>query len=353
MGGGMLQSLLNMAIRKDSPERPKIDEISPSAAIPGGEIQIRGRSLAGSGRPRVLLGDVPAPVVIGSDSFVIVRVPEGVTANRLTVGNGGRSSASFPCEIGLQIAGNIHAVANPAVDSRGNIYTTFSGSRGQKTPVAVFRIDTNYNVRPFITDLMNATGLAFDREGALYVSSRHDGIVYRADSDGSLSVYVEGMGIATGIAFDSEGNLFVGDRSGTIFKISRDRQIYVFATLEPSISAYHLAFGPDDYLYVTGPTTSSNDVIYRISPAGETEIFYQGLGRPQGLAFDAEGRLYVSASLGGRKGIVRFEGDKTPQLFLSGPGIAGLAFAPGGALIVATSGALYRLDLGIAGKPLP
>lgn len=349
----MLQSLLNMAIRKDSPERPRIDEVSPLAAIPGGEIQIRGRFLTGSERPRVMLGNVPAPVVIGSDSFVIVRVPEGATANRLTVGNGGRSSASHPCEIGLQIAGNIHAVANPAVDSRGNIYTTFSGSRGQKTPVAVFRIDTNYNVRPFITDLMNATGLAFDREGALFVSSRHDGIVYRAESDGSLSVYVEGMGIATGIAFDPEGNLFVGDRSGTIFKISRDRQIYVFATLEPSISAYHLAFGPDEYLYVTGPTTSSNDVIYRISPAGETEVFYQGLGRPQGLAFDAEGRLYVSASMGGRKGIVRFEPGKPPELFLSGPGIAGLAFAPGGALIVATSGALYRFDLGIAGKPLP
>jgi sugar lactone lactonase YvrE len=342
-----------MAIRKDSPERPKIDEVSPLAAIPGGELHIRGRFLAGAGRPRVLLGDVPAPVVIGSDSFVIVRVPEGVTANRLTIGNGGRSSASSPCEIGFQIAGNIHAVANPAIDSRGNIYTTFSGSRGQKTPVAVFRIDTNYNVRPFITDLMNATGLAFDREGALYISSRHNGIIYRADSDGSLSVYVEGMGIATGIAFDPEGNLFVGDRSGTIFKISRDRQIYVFATLEPSISAYHLAFGPDGYLYVTGPTTSSNDVIYRISPTGETEIFFQGLGRPQGLAFDAEGRLYVSASLGGRKGILRFEPDKPPQIFLSGPGIVGLAFAPGGALIVATSGALYRLDLNIPGKPLP
>lgn len=353
MGGGMLQSLLNMAIRKDSPERPHIDEVSPMAAIAGGEIHIRGRSLAGSGRPTVMLGNMAAPVVIGSDNFVIIRVPEGAVASRLTIGNGGRAAASSRCEIGIQIADNIHAVANPAIDSRGNIYTTFSGSRGQKTPVAVFKIDTNYNVRPFITDLMNATGLAFDRDGDLYISSRHDGIVYRADSEGNLSVYVEGMGIATGIAFDPDGNLFVGDRSGTIFKISRDRQIYVFATLEPSISAYHLAFGPDEYLYVTDPTTSSNDAVYRISPAGETEVFYQGLGRPQGLAFDAEGRLYVSASLGGRKGIVRFEAGKPPEFFLSGPGIAGLAFAPGGALIVATSGALYRLDLGIAGKPLP
>src|SRR6185437_12906102 len=54
-------------------------------------------------------------------------------------------------------------------------------------------------------------------------------------------------------------NLYVGDRSGTIFKIARDRQTFVFSTLEPSVSAYHLAFAPDQSLYVTGPTTSSYD----------------------------------------------------------------------------------------------
>jgi len=342
-----------MAIRKDSADRPRIDTVDPPAAIAGGEIHIRGRGLSGTGRPSVFLGETQARVVIASDTFVIVRVPEGAAAGRLTIGNGGKPVLTCECEIGVQVADGVHAVANPAVDNRGNIYTTFSGSRGQKTPVAVFRIDSNYNLRPFITDLMNATGLAFDRQGLLYISSRHDGIVYRATSDGSLSVYVEGMGVATGIAFDREDNLFVGDRSGTIFKISPDRQIYVFATLEPSISAYHLAFGPEDDLYVTGPTTSSNDVIYRISPAGDAEVFYRGLGRPQGMAFDSQGRLYVAASMGGRKGIVRFAEDRQPELFATGPGIVGLAFAAGGSMIVATSGALYRIDSGIQGKPLP
>ena len=104
-----------------------------------------------------------------------------------------------------------------------------------------------------------------------------------------MRLFTEGMGIATGIAFDRDGNLYVGDRSGSIFKISPDKEIFVFATLEPSIAAYHLAFGLDDYLYVTGPTTSSFDSIYRMSPSGEVERFFTGLGRPQGLAFDIEG----------------------------------------------------------------
>src|SRR5438045_8566794 len=100
------------------------------------------------------------------------------------------------------------------------------------------------------------------------------------------------MGVATGIVFDREDNLFVGDRSGTIFKISRQRQIYVFATLESSIAAYHLAFGPDGYLYVTGPTTSSFDAVHRIDTDGRVEVFYRALGRATGLAFDIAGHLY-------------------------------------------------------------
>src|SRR5215813_6559049 len=120
-----------------------------------------------------------------------------------------------------------------------------------------------------------------------------------------MTTYVEGMGIATGIAFDREQSLYVGDRSGTIFKIGRDQQMFVFATLEPSVSAYHLAFSPHGNLFVTGPTTSSYDSVYKIDPHGTVSTFYRGLGRPQGMAFDVDGNLYVAASMAGRRGIVK------------------------------------------------
>jgi hypothetical protein len=342
-----------MASKKDSNGRPEISNVTPEAAIPGGEFQIRGAGLARSNRPRVTIGDVDAPIVIGSDTYVIVRVPDGASAGELVVEAGNQSSRAWTCDIGVQIADNLYPVGNPAVDAYGNIFVTFSGSRGQKTPVSVYKIDLNYSPKSFVSDLMNATGLAFDKEGILYVSSRYDGIVYQVTSTGSLSVYVEGMGVATGLAFDQDENLYVGDRGGTIFKISRSRQFYVFATLEASIAAYHLAFGTDHHLYVTGPTTSSFDSVYRISAAGEVETYYRGLGRPQGMAFDAEGRLYVAGSLGGRRGVVRFDQKRNPELFLSGPGIVGLAFTPSRALLVTTNSALFRADVGISGRPLP
>jgi sugar lactone lactonase YvrE len=341
-----------MALRKSTDPKPQISQVTPPAAIAGGELQIRGKGFAKSDRPRVTIGEVGAPVIIGSDSFVIARVPEGATAGELVVANGAGESEAWACDVGVLVADSLHPVTNPAIDSFGNIYTTFSGSRGQKVPVAVYKIDLNFSMKPFINELMNATALAFDTQGMLYISSRYDGFVYQVTPNGNMSVFVEGMGVATGIAFDGEQNLYVGDRSGTIFKISPSRQIFVFATLEPSIAAYHLTFGPDGYLYVTGPTTSSFDAVHRISHEGEVEVFYRGLGRPQGMAFDQEGRLYVAASIAGRKGVVRIYPDRRADLFLSGPGIVGLAISPSRAMVVATTNALYRVDVGIKGRPL-
>lgn len=338
--------------RKAQKPKPQITDVTPSAAIAGGELQIRGKGLARDTRPVVTIGDATAPVIIGSDALVVARVPEGAVAGELVLENGFATSEVWSCDIGIQVAESLHPVANPAIDAAGNIFATFSGSRGQKTPVAVFKIDLNYQSHAFLNELMNATALAFDRNGLLYISSRYDGVVYQASPAGNMTVFVEGMGVATGIAFDHEENLYVGDRSGTIFKISPDRQIFVFATLEPSIAAYHLAFGLDGWLYVSGPTTSSFDSVYRVSSHGEVEIFYRGLGRPQGLAFDEAGNLYVAASLGGRRGVVKITPEREASLFVSGPGIVGLAFTPSRAMIAATSNALYRIDVGVRGLPL-
>ncbi len=345
----MVQSIV-VTLRK-RPTGPQISTVSPVAAIPGGEFQIRGTGLTGDQRPQATFGGVFAPVVIGSESLLIVKVPEGARKGELSLG--ASEDIAWTCDIGIQIADDLHPVANPVVDVYGNIYATKSGTAGQKTPVSVYKIESNLHPKALVTDVMNATGLALDSSGLLYVSSRHNGTVYQVSPSGNAVTYVEGMGVATGIVFDREDNLYVGDRSGTIFKISKDRQIYVFATIERSISAYHLAMGPDGFLYVTGPTTSSYDVVHRVSPDGEVTVFYRGLGRPQGMAFDVDNNLYVAASLAGRRGVVRITPDANAELFISGPSIVGLAFMSPKQMILATNNALYRVNVGVEGRPLP
>jgi sugar lactone lactonase YvrE len=334
--------------------KPRIDEVTPRAAIPGGEIAIQGHGFTANGntRPVVRFGDQMGSLLVSSPRRLVVRVPEGVTSGDLTVDSGTAVSEPVSVAVGITLAENLHPVANPAVDAAGNIYSTFSGSRGQKVAASVFKVDRGQVTHAFLHDLLNPTGLAFDRDGLLYISSRAEGTIYQVTPDGHRSVYAEGMGVATGIAFDAEENLYVGDRTGTIFKISRDRQIYVFATMEPSVAAYHLAFSPDGYLYVTGPTTSSFDHVFRISPAGVLTSFYRGLGRPQGLAFDVEGNLYVAASLAGRRGVVRLTPDAKPELVVSGYSIVGLAFTRHRSLILATNSSLLELFVDIEGRPL-
>jgi hypothetical protein len=329
--------------------------VTPGAAIPGGEVAIHGSGFESrnNSRPRVQFGDVEGSLLVSTDNFLIARVPEGARGGTVRVATARAESAPFPIGIGVQIADNLHPVANPAVDAEGNIYVTFSGQRGQKVAVSLYKITPNYTVKPFVTELMNPTGLALDRSGVLYVSCRHDGTIHRVTPDGRAQRWVEGMGIATGLAFDAAGNLYVGDRSGTIFKISSDRQIFVFATLEPSIAAYHLAFSPAGELFVTGPTTSSFDRVYRITQGGEVGDFYRGLGRPQGLAFDRAGNLYVAASLGGRRGIVRISPDAKAELVVGGNGMVGLALLPTHRAVLATTNTLYSLDWEVEGLPLP
>jgi sugar lactone lactonase YvrE len=341
----------NAAVRGKN--RPQITGVSPHAAIPGGEIVIRGSDLAEDGRrPHVRFGDQPGSLLLSSSNRLIVRVPEDVISQNLTVETGSGLSAPTSVVVGVTIAENLHPVANPALDAQGNIFATFSGTRGQKVTTSVFKIDLNRVMHPFLNEVMNATGIAFDREGNLYVSSRMEGSIYRVTPSGQRSTYAQGMGVATGIAFDREENLYVGDRTGTIFKISPDRQIFVFATVEPSVAAYHLAFGPAGNLYMTGPTTSSFDHVLRISPAGEVASFYQGLGRPQGLAFDIDGNLYVTASLAGKRGVVRITPDAKAELAVSGYDLVGLAFGRHGSLILATNSSLVDLPLGVEGMPL-
>jgi sugar lactone lactonase YvrE len=306
----------------------------------------------GSALPTVLVDGHSAHILMSRPGALALRVPEKATTGLIEVRNSAGSSNAAPLRVGRQLLEGLHPVTNPAVSRSGMVYATISGQRGKQTPVSVVRVSSDGRGTPFVSGILNATGLAFSPDGDLFVTSRAEGNVYRIDEAGESSLYAEGMGVATGAAFDAEGNLFVGDRSGTIFKIDPARQIFVHATLEPSPAAYHIAVNAAGTLFVTGPTLSSNDAIWAIEPNGDARPWYRGLGRPQGLALSKEGDIYLSASLHGRRGIVRVTTQGEATLVLSGANLVGVAFSPLGTTILATNDAVYDVDLGVEGLNL-
>ena len=333
---------------------PKIEKVAPPAAIPGGEVAVYGSGFTHRNgvRPSVRFGTNEGGLLLCTEHRLVVRVPDGA-GGELRISTPEGESKKFHVAVGLAVADNLHPVANPAVDREGNIFVTFSGQRGQKVPVSLYKITPSFVVKPYATELVNPTGLAIDAEGTLYVSCRNDGTIHRITPDGRAQRWVEGMGISTGLAFDKAGALYCGDRSGTIFKIYPDRQILVFATLEPSVAAYHLVFNNAGDLLVSGPTTSSFDRIVRISAGGDVSSFFRGLGRPQGMAMDAKGNLYIAASYAGRRGIVRITPQSKAEVVLSGSGLVGLALLPSRRAYLATGSVLYSVDWDVEGAPLP
>jgi sugar lactone lactonase YvrE len=333
---------------------PRIDDIVPAAALPEGEVELIGANLGPivgppGVLPTVLLDGEPAHILMSRPSRLAFQIPADAATGLVQVNNPAGVSNTVPMRVAHQLSESLHPVTSPAVSRSGMIYATISGTRGKQTPVSIVRISPDGRGTPFVTGVLNPTGLAFSPDGDLYVTSRAEGNVYRIDPAGEPVLYAEGMGVATGAVFDAEGNLFVGDRSGTIFKINPDRQIFVYATLEPSPAAYHLAIDASGTLYVTGPTLSSNDVIWAIDTNGNARVWYSGLGRPQGLALSKEGDIYLAACLHGRRGVVRVTQKGKASLVLAGANIVGLAFSPLGTAILATNEAVYEVDLGVEG----
>jgi sugar lactone lactonase YvrE len=334
--------------------KPRIDDIVPAAALPLGEVEITGDHLGpdAKGAPAVLVGGEPAQVLMSRPTRLVIRVPEDASTSLVEVRNASGVSNAAPLRVARELSDGLHPVTSPAVSRSGMIYATISGPRGKATPVSVVRVSPDGRGTPFVTGILNATGLAFSPDGDLFVTSRAEGNVYRVDEAGESSVYAEGMGVATGAAFDAEGNLFVGDRSGTIFKIDTQRQIFVHATLEPSVAAYHLAMDANNTLFVTAPTLSSNDAIWAIEPNGDTRAWYTGLGRPQGLALDKDGNVYLAACLHGRRGLVRVTAQGEATLVVAGSNLIGVAFSPLGTTVLATDEAVFDVDLGVEGLSL-
>jgi sugar lactone lactonase YvrE len=323
---------------------PQLTSLEPVRVIEGGRLWLRGDGFPQpeSTADLVTIGGLSARMAFASPDRLAVVVPAGLDGGATPVKVAWVPGATLYARVGALLATGLHQVDNPVFAPDGALYVTYSGSRGQEASVSVFRIPAGGGARePFVHGLVNPTSMVLGPDGRLYVSSRFEGRVYRVFDDGRYEVVASDLGVACGLAFDTEGALYVGDRGGTIFRILPSGRTETFATVPPSVAAFHLAMAADGHLYVSAPTLASYDSVRRINPNGVVETLDTPFGRPQGLAFDAAGTLHVVEALAGASGVYALRPNTPPELVVAGAGLVGVAFGPSGQLAVASNESVY------------
>jgi sugar lactone lactonase YvrE len=323
---------------------PSVTAITPLRAVEGGRITIHGSGFRVDDLSAITLGGAPARVAFASSSRLVLLVPGDLEGGTTPITLGAAPRTTVFASIGAVWATGLHQVDNPVFDRHGNLFVTYSGSRGHEAPVSIFRVTPGGTRETFASGIVNATSMAFGPDGHLYVSSRFEGAVYRVEDGGTPTQVASDLGVACGVAFDSDGLMYVGDRSGTIFRV-RGGEATAFATIPPSVAAFHLAMSPSGELFVSAPTLGSYDYVYRIDRDGGVRTLPVPLGRPQGLAFDPSGTLHIVDALAGASGLYRFADlESPPELIVSGGALVGVAFGPQGEIVVTSNDTAYRFD---------
>jgi sugar lactone lactonase YvrE len=328
----------------------RITSVQPLWAVEGGQVMIAGEGFPVDPPVQVRIGGEPARPSLVSSQSVTVTVPGGLEGGSTPVRVEDVPGETAYIDVAAPLATGLHLVDSPVFDRDGNLYVTFSGSRGQQAPISIFVVRPDGTREPFAADVPNPTSMAFDRDGQLFVSSRFDGTVYRIAPDGTATIYAADLGVPCGLAFGPDRALYVGDRSGSVLRVEGGRAT-LLASLPGSVAAFHLAFGPDQHLYVTAPTMAPRDPVYRISMEGEVQVFYNGFGRPQGLAFDDQGDLFVVDAVAGWSGVYRLPSDRPGEArqVIAGGDLIGLAFDPRGGLVLVSQDTAYRLNVPVRG----
>jgi gluconolactonase len=177
------------------------------------------------------------------------------------------------------------------------------GERGQ-----IYRLDPEAGTFEQVASTGGfCLGLAFDRDGALFVCDLKHAAVMRMDPGGTVERFADGAGgrrlrVPNFPAFDAAGRLYVSDSHGQndpgpgIFRFESDGSGVLWYG-EPLDFANGLALSPDGARLYVAETFAHRISAIAIEPDGgpgaKTTVAVLPGVLPDGLAVDAEGRVYV------------------------------------------------------------
>ncbi|ALA58406.1 SMP-30/gluconolactonase/LRE family protein [Nitrospira moscoviensis] len=253
-----------------------------------------------------------------------------------------------------------------AFDHAGRLYC--GGERGQ-----IFRLSLEDRMLEQVGDTGGfCLGMAFDAAGDLFICDSRHAAVFRFRPDtGKLERFAEEaagrrLRIPNFPAFDAQGNLYVSDSyefkepGPGIYRFTPDGRGELWCP-EPLNFANGLAVAPDGsalYVVESFARSVSRVPILAHGEAGAKEHVAVVGTVPDGLAFDAEGRLYVSCYE--PSAVYRLTPDGTVETLFHDPEAILLCHPTncafrGTALYTVNLGKCHitELAIGVGGAPLP
>jgi hypothetical protein len=224
----------------------------------------------------------------------------------------------------------------------------FVGALKQGVVLEFSSLDDIIFTETTFTGLAGPETMVFDSSGNLFVSNGSAKTIKKVTPSGVKTTFASNVDVV-GMAFDAFGNLFVSQKSkdtdaseGVILEFAPDGSRKVFAS--NLTKPQGLAFDPLGNLYVADPV---HDAILKISPSGSQTTFASKISQPHRLAFDAFGFLWVTAPTGNLyavapAGVVFLIDDSTldPEL----TGLNDLAFDETGNLFLTAGESVVELD---------
>ncbi len=322
-----------------------IRDCFPKIAITGGKVYLDVRGFSGELYlgSELYVGGKKTRIIACRRDKIIFEIPEDIQGESIYLKVGNKLSNKIRFNFGKRIATNLKNFLNPEIDKDNWVYAVIGYDREEISIGIVVKLSLEGKIKYLNIEVRDTVGITLGPDGYLYLSDQDEGKVFKVNKSGKIVKVYDELGEPTSIVFDREGNCYVGDKSGYIYKIDIYGKSKILSELIPSPYAYNMVIGPDNNLYLTAPSFTNEDPIYRILKNGEVEVFFNGFLKPQGLNFDRYGNLWVSGVYEGKEGIFLFDRRLHPNWIISGSQITGLNFTKNNDLIVATIKSLFYI----------